>query len=137
MFQQNFGPKKCPMTFTTMFQASSLSKSCKWKHKCSILELFRVGSARVGSGRLTCDYNAISVQLQLQLPTGTELGKKEKNGVFSGHYVIASILPPERLRPYDDRWNAARSCQKLSPILLNLEGLWYAKRLARSCSHSC
>ena len=30
--------------------------------------------ARVGSGRLTCDYNAISVQLQLQLPTGTELG---------------------------------------------------------------
>ena len=29
----------------------------------------------VGSGQLTCDYNAISVQLQLQLPTGTELGK--------------------------------------------------------------
>ena len=29
---------------------------------------------RVGSGRLTCDYSAISVQLQLQLPTGTELG---------------------------------------------------------------
>ena len=28
----------------------------------------------VGSGLLTCDYNAISVQLQLQLPTGTELG---------------------------------------------------------------
>ena len=36
----------------------------------------RVGSGRVGSGRLTCDYNAISVQLQLQLPTGTELGNK-------------------------------------------------------------
>ena len=34
----------------------------------------RVGSARLGSARLTCDYNAISVQLQLQLPTGTELG---------------------------------------------------------------
>ena len=34
----------------------------------------RLGSARLGSGRLTCDYNAISVQLQLQLPTGTELG---------------------------------------------------------------
>ena len=31
---------------------------------------------RVGSGRLTCDYNAISVQLQLQLPTGTELGNR-------------------------------------------------------------
>ena len=30
--------------------------------------------ARVGSARLTFDYNAISVQLQLQLPTGTELG---------------------------------------------------------------
>ena len=38
--------------------------------------------------------------------------KKEKNGVFSGHYVIASSLPPERLRLNDDRWNAARSCQK-------------------------
>ena len=45
--------------------------------QCSIWELFRVGSARVGSGRLTCDYNAISVQLQLQLPTGTELGNIE------------------------------------------------------------
>ena len=32
---------------------------------------------RLGSGRLTCDYKAISVQLQLQLPTGTELGKKK------------------------------------------------------------
>ena len=31
---------------------------------------------RVGPVRLTCDYNVISVQLQLQLPTGTELGKK-------------------------------------------------------------
>ena len=37
--------------------------------------------------------------------------KEEKNAVFSGHYVIASSLPPERLRPNDDRWNAARSCQ--------------------------
>ena len=37
--------------------------------------------------------------------------KREKNGVFSGHYVIASSLPPERLRPKDDGWNAARSCQ--------------------------
>ena len=37
--------------------------------------------------------------------------KREKNGVFSGHYVIASSLPPERLRPNDDRWNAAHSCQ--------------------------
>ena len=37
--------------------------------------------------------------------------RKEKNDVFSGHYVIASSLPPERLRPNDDRWNAARSCQ--------------------------
>ena len=39
--------------------------------------------------------------------------KEEKDGVFSGHYVIASSLPPERLRPNDDRWNAARSCQNL------------------------
>jgi len=37
--------------------------------------------------------------------------RKEEIGVFGGHYVIASSLPPERLRPNDDRWNAARSCQ--------------------------
>ena len=37
--------------------------------------------------------------------------KREKNGVYSGHYVIASSLPPKRLRPNDDRWNAARLCQ--------------------------
>ena len=37
--------------------------------------------------------------------------KKDKNGVFSGHYVIASSLPPERLCPNDDRWKAACSCQ--------------------------
>ena len=40
-----------------------------------------------------------------------EKKKEEKNGIFSGHYVIASSLPPERLRPNDDRLNAARSCQ--------------------------
>ena len=28
---------------------------------------------------------------------GEEKKRKEKNGVFSGHYVIASSLPPERL----------------------------------------
>ena len=39
--------------------------------------------------------------------------KREKNGVLSGYYVIASSLPLERLRPNDDRWNAARSCQHL------------------------
>ena len=32
--------------------------------------------------------------------------KKEKNVVFSGHYVIASSRPPN-----DDRWNAACLCQ--------------------------
>ena len=42
---------------------------------------------------------------------GEKKKKKNNNGVFSGHYVIASSLPPERLRPNDDRWNAARSCQ--------------------------
>ena len=44
--------------------------------------------------------------------------KREKNGVFSGHYVIASSLLPEQLRPNDDRWNAARSCQ--SPHILRV-----------------
>ena len=28
--------------------------------------------------------------------------EKENTGVFSGHYVIASSLPPERRRPNDD-----------------------------------
>ena len=76
-FCQKFGveklSKQCPMTFLTMFQASSVYKSCKWKLSAAYGNYS--GSGRVGSGRLTCDYNAISVQLQLQLPTGTELGK--------------------------------------------------------------
>ena len=41
-----------------------------------------------------------------------EKKEKRKEWRFSGHYVIASSLPPELLRPNDDRWNAARSCQK-------------------------
>ena len=36
----------------------------------------RVGSVRSGPVRSNSDYKAISVQLQLQLPTGTELGNK-------------------------------------------------------------
>ena len=47
--------------------------------------------------------------------------KKEKNGVFSGHYVIASSLPPERLRPNDDRWNAARSCQYHHILIMRVQ----------------
>ena len=35
------------------------------------------GSGRVGLGGSHSDYKAISVQLQLQLPTGTELGNFE------------------------------------------------------------
>ena len=46
--------------------------------------------------------------------------EEEKNDVYSGHYVIASSLPPERLRPNDDRWNAARSCQFVSWCLDHL-----------------
>ena len=36
---------------------------------------------------------------------------EEKKSVFSGHYVIASCLPPEWRRLNDDCWNAACSCQ--------------------------
>ena len=54
----------------------------------AIWELFRLGS-----GRLTCDYNAISVQLQLQLPTGTELGK-------SLYILGIKIRDDSRLRVY-------------------------------------
>ena len=52
---------------------------------------------------------------------GKKKRKRENNGIFSGHYVIASSLQPERLCPNDDRWNddlwnddrwnAACSCQ--------------------------
>ena len=64
---------------------------------------------------------------------GKRKKRKEKNGVFRGHYVIASSLPPKQLRPNDDRWNAARSCQnqiilcKKSAYTLSKEGpahLW-------------
>ena len=58
--------------------------------------------------------NVVASRPPKRRPTGTphaRAKRKEKNGVFSGHYVIASNLPPERLRPNDDRWNAARSCQ--------------------------
>ena len=64
------------MTFPIMFQASSAYKSCERKH--SVAYGNYSGSARHGSAWLTCDYKAISVQLQLQLPTGTELGN---NGI--------------------------------------------------------
>ena len=36
----------------------------------------------------------------------------EKTDENSGHYVIASSRLPQRHRLNDDRWNAARSCQK-------------------------
>ena len=39
----------------------------------------------IWSGRLTSDYNAISVQLKLQLPTGTELGNKFFRQFYIGH----------------------------------------------------
>ena len=74
---------QCPMTFPTMFQASSIYKSCKWKLSAAYGNYSgsgRLGSGRLGSARLTCDYNAISVQLQLQLPTGTEVGKSQHRG---------------------------------------------------------
>ena len=64
--------QQCPMTVTTMFQAFSLYKSCKWKHSAAYGNYS--GPVWSGSAWLTCDYSAISVQLQLQLPTETELG---------------------------------------------------------------
>ena len=67
-----------------MFQASWVYKSWKWKHSAAFENYSGSGGATaylggataylVGSARLTSDYKAISVQLQLQLPTGTELG---------------------------------------------------------------
>ena len=54
---------------------------------------------------LNSSFSLVEVEVRV------ELGKRKRNGVFSGHYVIASSLPPERLRPNDGCWNAARSCQ--------------------------
>ena len=54
---------------------------------------------------------------------GKKKRKRENNGIFSGHYVIASSLQPERLCPNDDRWNAARSCQKLFRNIKFVENL--------------
>ena len=59
-----------------MLQASSVYKICKQKHSVAYGNYSGsggVGSVRSGPVRLTCDYKAISVQLQLQLPAGTEL----------------------------------------------------------------
>ena len=58
------------MTFPTMFQACNVYKSCKRKHSIAY-------GNYSGSARLTCDYKAILAQLQLQLPTGTELGNRK------------------------------------------------------------
>ena len=67
----------------------------------------RVGSVRVGSGRSKSDNRASSVQLQLQLPAETELGKNlgvllitlDKAGccVYLDH--LRHILPLERTLP--------------------------------------
>ena len=72
--QNIVGPKnlgqKISHDFTAMFQASSFYKSYKWKYRAAYYGNF---SSPV---RLTCNYNAISVQLQMQSSTETELGKK-------------------------------------------------------------
>ena len=49
---------------------------------------------RERSARLTCDYNATSVQLQLQLPTGTELGniRIKQTSVLFCKYLTNEIL---------------------------------------------
>ena len=41
----------------------------------------------VGWGRSNTDYKAISVQLQMQLPTGTELGNKNQKKCSSYHWT--------------------------------------------------
>ena len=44
-------------------------------------------------------------------PSGKGVKKRAKTDENSGHYVVASSLPPEHRGPNDNRWNAARSCQ--------------------------
>ena len=58
--------------FKRLLVPSKIAKANLELHLGTILG--RVGSGGVGSVRSNRDYKAISVQLQLQLPTGTELG---------------------------------------------------------------
>ena len=71
------GISKMSMTLPITFQAN---QSCKRKHSTEYWNYS-------GSARLTCDYKAISVQLQLQLPTGTELGNMWKYVVIGENGV--------------------------------------------------
>ena len=61
--------------FPIMFKASSIFTSYKWQPTIAS----RVGLAR------DCDYMAFSIQLQMQLLTGTELGKNDNNGKVIGN----------------------------------------------------
>ena len=57
------------MVSSTFKSRKSQPRTASWNYSG------RVGLGRVGLGRVgSSDYIAISVQLQLQLPTGTELG---------------------------------------------------------------
>ena len=59
--------------------------------------------------------------------------RKEKNAVFSGHYVIASSLPPER-RPLERRTLVPI---KTKYILLHLEMYLKRKSLKYNMSRIC
>ena len=83
-----------------MFQASSVYKSCKLKLSAAYGNYSgsgRLGSARVGSARLTCDYKAISVQLQLT--AGTELGHYRTCQRFFIFFLIVLFQVLKHLDP--------------------------------------
>ena len=71
------------MVSSTFKSSKSQPRTASWNYSgLGRVGLGRVGSGRVGSGRSNSDYIAISVQLQLQLPTGTELGNSLSKCIF-------------------------------------------------------
>ena len=73
-------------------QKKSMSLDSKNVANGSIVQYIGTIPVRSTLARLTCDYNAISVQLQLQLPTGTELGNKnEPRKIFKEYNYLHSF----------------------------------------------
>ena len=77
-------------------------------------------SGRVGPGRSNSDYKAISVQLQLQLPAGTELGKNQKGDmifcvVYTETCVSLRLVTTKSVWKYRTEWNFEKRISDSGP----------------------
>ena len=73
-FQMILGPKKCSVWLSQQYSSPLVSIKVA---NGSIEQHIGTILVWLCLVQLTCDYKAISVKLQLQLPTGTVLGKKQ------------------------------------------------------------